>query len=117
MEVPAGAVNLVLGGCFLGIGWFEPDNDPKARLSARWMGGGKHASVFVRLVPGHAYELRVTAHHLRSAEIASWLNLTVCGQPLQVERSLLAGHHRPDCGSVGRTCFTLRGPAADRYNL
>jgi MoaA/NifB/PqqE/SkfB family radical SAM enzyme len=90
MEVPAGEVNLVLGGCFLGIGWFEPDNDPEAQLSARWMGGGKHASVFVRLVPGHAYQLRVTAHHLRSAEIASWLQLTVCDQPLQVERSLLA---------------------------
>lgn len=88
MDVAAGDVNLALGGCFLGIGWFEPDNEAEAKLSARWMGGGKHASAFVRVIPGHSYKLSVTAHHLHSADMASWLHLTVCGEQVQIERSL-----------------------------
>jgi MoaA/NifB/PqqE/SkfB family radical SAM enzyme len=82
------AIDITLGGCFAGVGWFEPDNDPASRVSARWMGGGRSASVFVRIVPGHEYQIRVTAHHLRSIEMARGMSLTICGQTLEVERTL-----------------------------
>jgi hypothetical protein len=90
MDVPASDVDLVLGGCFPGIGWFEPDINPDANLAARFMGGGKQASAFVRVMAGYAYQLRVTAHHLCSAEMADWLHLTVCHEPVEAERSLAA---------------------------
>jgi MoaA/NifB/PqqE/SkfB family radical SAM enzyme len=85
---PVDKVDVTLGGCFTGIGWHHADNDPVAKISARWMGGGRKASVFVRVVPGYAYRLVVTAHHLRSPEMASGLNLGVGGQPLHVQLSL-----------------------------
>ena len=85
-DTPAApTVDVALGGCFSGIGWFEPDNDPASSVSARWMGGGRSASVFVRVVPGYDYELRVTAHHLRSDEMAKGLSLAALGRPLKVE--------------------------------
>ena len=88
-DPPSGEkVDVGLGGCFDGIGWAFPDNDPVAKVSARWMGGARTASVFVRVVPGYAYRLVVTAHHLRSPEMASGLNLKVCGLPFEVQRSL-----------------------------
>jgi hypothetical protein len=52
------------------------------------MGGARTASVFVRVVPGYSYDIRVTAHHLRSSEMVNGLSLKVCGQPLEVQRSL-----------------------------
>jgi hypothetical protein len=79
-----------LGGCFDGIGWAFTDNDPAAKISARWMGGARTASVFMRVFPGHAYRLVVTAHHLRSHEMASGLNLRAFGLPLEVQRSISA---------------------------
>jgi MoaA/NifB/PqqE/SkfB family radical SAM enzyme len=85
-DSPAGEVDVALGGCFPGLGWFEPDNDPAARVSARWMGGARAASVFARVVPGYAYDIRLTAHHLRSLEMANGLGLEVCEQPLEVQR-------------------------------
>src|SRR5262249_32124955 len=84
---PAEKIDVALGGCFEGIGWGDQDNDPVSRVSARWMGGAREASVFVRVVPDHTYRLRVIAHHLRP-EMCSGLNLKVCGQPLDVQRSL-----------------------------
>ena len=85
---PEPAINVPLGGCFDGIGWFEPDMDPVARVAARWMGGARSASVFVRVVPGHDYQLRVTAHHLRSPEMALGLNLAACGRSIDGKRHL-----------------------------
>lgn len=87
LDPPTDDGDVALGGCFAGIGWFQQDNDPAARVSARWMGGARVASVFIRLAPGYTYELRVTAHHLRSPEMANGLQLAVCEQPLQVRRS------------------------------
>ena len=84
---PEPAIDVSLGGCFDGIGWFEADMDPESKVSARWMGGGRSASVFVRVVPGHDYCLQVTAHHLRSAEMAMGLSLAVCERSLRVERN------------------------------
>src|SRR5262245_55557472 len=81
-------VDVGLGGCFDGIGWAFPDNDPVAKVSARWMGGGRTASVFVRVIPGHGYRLVVTAHHLRSPEMANGINLKVFGRPLELQQSL-----------------------------
>jgi MoaA/NifB/PqqE/SkfB family radical SAM enzyme len=86
---PCAEVKMSLGGCFIGIGWFEPDNDPKARVSARWIGGRRTASVFVRVAPGHPYRLRVLAHHLRSPMMASGLGVKIFGQTLPVQRSAL----------------------------
>jgi len=87
-DPPVDEVDLALGGCFAGVGWFEPDNNPETRVSARWMGGGRVASAFVRVVSGRAYQIRVTAHHLRSLQMASGLNLAVCGQSLEVQRNI-----------------------------
>jgi MoaA/NifB/PqqE/SkfB family radical SAM enzyme len=87
-DPPAAEVDLALGGCFLGIGWFDPDNDPAARLAARWMGGARRASVYVRVAPGASYRLLLTAHHLGVADMADWLYATVCDETLAVERRL-----------------------------
>jgi MoaA/NifB/PqqE/SkfB family radical SAM enzyme len=87
-DPPIDKMDVALGGCFAGIGWFEPDNDPVSRISARWMGGGRVASVFVRVAPGYAYQIRLTAHHLRSLEMASGLNLTICERSLESQASL-----------------------------
>jgi SAM-dependent methyltransferase/MoaA/NifB/PqqE/SkfB family radical SAM enzyme len=85
---PIGPVELPLGGCFDGIGWFEPDLDPPSRLSARWMGGGRSASIFVRVTPGRAYKLEITAHHLRSPEMATGISIMLFGRRLPVELNL-----------------------------
>jgi MoaA/NifB/PqqE/SkfB family radical SAM enzyme len=87
-DLPPNDVDVALGGCFPGIGWFEPDNDSIARVSARWMGGGRSASVFLRLAPEHGYRIRTTAHHVRSAEMAERLHLTIAGFPRKVERDV-----------------------------
>ena len=86
-DPPASDLVLPLGGRFFGIGWFDQDNDPVSRVSARWMGGARVASVFVRLVPGYRYRVCVTAHHLRSGEMAEGLSLSVGEQSLEVQRS------------------------------
>jgi hypothetical protein len=83
-------IAMSLAGCFTGIGWFEADVDAKAKLAARWMGGGRCASVFVRVVAGCNYRLSVVAHHIRSAEMARGLSLRACGRALQVDRETQA---------------------------
>jgi MoaA/NifB/PqqE/SkfB family radical SAM enzyme len=86
-DSPASDLDLPLGGRFLGIGWFDQDNDAVSRVSARWMGGARVASVFVRVIPGHRYRVCVTAHHVRSGEMAEGLSLSVGEQSLEVQRS------------------------------
>jgi hypothetical protein len=86
-DPPACDLDLSLGGRFFGVGWFDQDNDAVSRVSARWMGGARVASVFVRVIPGYRYRLCVTAHHLRSGEMAEGLSLSVGEQSLQVQRS------------------------------
>jgi integrase len=87
--VPEPAIDMTLGGCFTGFGWFEPDCDPGAKVAARWMGGGRVASVYFRVQPRQEYQIRLTAHHLRSAEMAGGLSLMVAGCPLEIEQSTL----------------------------
>jgi MoaA/NifB/PqqE/SkfB family radical SAM enzyme len=96
---PEDMVDLRLGGCFTGIGWFHADNDPSTRVAARWMGGGRIASVFVRVVPGGCYNLRLMAHHADSMEKVNGLSIKVCGQPLEIEKIV------QDAGIVTLSCL------------
>lgn len=84
---PEPAIDLTLGGCFTGFGWFEPDCDPGAKVAARWMGGGRVASVYFRVQPRQEYRIRLTAHHVSSAEMANGLSLMIAGCPLDIEQS------------------------------
>jgi MoaA/NifB/PqqE/SkfB family radical SAM enzyme len=79
---------LNLGGCFSGIGWSDQDNDPNLKLSARWMGGARAASVYTRVVPAFGYQLSLKAHHIRSPEMASGLGIKVCDRVLDVQRCI-----------------------------
>jgi MoaA/NifB/PqqE/SkfB family radical SAM enzyme len=83
-----GPMDLALAACFAGIGWGDPEYDPAGRISARWLAGGRIGSVFVRVEPGSAYDVRFTAHHVQSAEVAGALRLTACDRPLETHVSI-----------------------------
>ena len=90
-EPPAlGQLAVNLGSCFSGIGWSDQDNDPNLRVSARWMGGARAASVYIRVMPAFYYRLSVKAHHVQSPEMASGLGIKVCGRSFDVQRSTTA---------------------------
>jgi MoaA/NifB/PqqE/SkfB family radical SAM enzyme len=74
---PANRIDLSLAGSFIGIGWGPPIYDPQNRLSARWIAAGNVASVFVRVLPGISYGIRLTFHHLAPAELAEHVKLAI----------------------------------------
>lgn len=60
-----------------------PIHEPQNRVSARWLGGAQAASVFIGVKPGANYEMRFTVHHVAPAELASRLQVAVCGRPIK----------------------------------
>ncbi len=89
---------IALAGPFPGIGWGVPIHEPQNRVSARWIGGGQAASIFVRLKPDRAHEICFTVHHAHPLELTTRLHLAVNGRAIetrisenQVGRSVLWG--------------------------
>jgi MoaA/NifB/PqqE/SkfB family radical SAM enzyme len=80
---PIGPMDLALAGCFPGIGWGRAEYDIARKMSARWLAGGKTASIFMRVEPAAAYELKFTARHVQSACSAKNFRLTACGVELE----------------------------------
>ena len=82
-DPPMGPMDLALAGCFPGIGWGGAEYDIARKVSARWLASGRTASIFVRVEPAAAYELRFTARHVQSVCSGSNFRLTACGRELQ----------------------------------
>ncbi len=81
--MPVAETQIALAGPFLGIGWGVPIHEPQNRVSARWIGGGQAASIFVRIAPDKARELRFTIHHAHPLELTTRLHLAVNGRAIE----------------------------------
>ncbi len=86
-----GPADLSLAGSFAGVGWGDSEYDPDRRRSLRWLAAGRTASVFTRVDPGSAYDIKVTAHHVASAELMNALRLAACGRQIETTASVNEG--------------------------
>lgn len=87
-DPPPDAADIALGGVFAGIGWDEAEHNLVAKRSARWLSGGRVASVFLRVKPTSTHDIYAIAHHVPSLDTAHALQLTVCGHRLETRCSL-----------------------------
>jgi MoaA/NifB/PqqE/SkfB family radical SAM enzyme len=96
---PVGPTDLALAGCFSGIGWGLAEHDAARKLSGRWLIGNGTASIFLRVEPSAAHELRLTACHIQPS---CTIRLTVCEQALTSTVSI---------GELGEATITAEIPA------
>jgi hypothetical protein len=81
IEVPAEAGDIYLAAPFLGIGWGPPIHDPGNKISARWIGGGQAASIFIRVASGLNCMMYLTIAY--PSELERRLQVQICGRPLE----------------------------------
>ena len=81
--MPVAETEIALAGPFLGIGWGVPIHEPQNKVSARWIGAGQAASIFARVRPDKAREIRLTVHHVHPFELTVRLHLAVNGRAIE----------------------------------
>jgi MoaA/NifB/PqqE/SkfB family radical SAM enzyme len=85
--------DLSLAGSFAGIGWGDAQYDFARRRSMRWLATGRVGSVFLKVKPGSAYEIQLSAHGVQPIERVRGVQLSVCEQPVGADVEFKASDH------------------------
>jgi hypothetical protein len=82
-----------LAGSFAGIGWGDAQYDVAQRRSMRWLAAGRTGSVFLKVKPGSAYQIQLSAHGVQPIERVRGAQLSICEQPLEADVDFKARDH------------------------
>ena len=79
----ARATDIRIAGPLLGIGWGPPILDRLAKVSSRWIGGARAASLFVRVPAGLKCHLCFTVQYADPVDFGTRLHVRVCGRMVE----------------------------------